>query len=60
MKIIENKAKCKLCGDVVVSKDESLYVHCSCGALGVSGGSSSIMRLGHHNHFKELSVKDYS
>lgn len=59
MKIIENKAKCRLCGDIIESMDESLYKHCSCGAIAVSGGQVAILRLGHHNHILELSKKEY-
>jgi hypothetical protein len=59
MKIIANKAQCKLCGDIVESKEPGKYVYCGCGAIAVSGGNQSIMRLGHHNHIRELSEKDY-
>lgn len=59
MKIIANRAQCKLCGDVVESKHLSEYVYCSCGSVGVAGGEVSIMRLGHHNHIIELSEKEY-
>ncbi|MCH4888322.1 hypothetical protein EZV73_12095 [Acidaminobacter sp. JC074] len=60
MKILSNKAKCLLCGDVITSTNEKDYVYCQCKALAVSGGQVAILRLGHHNHFVELSEKDYS
>lgn len=60
MRIISNKAMCKLCGDQLISKDTKLYLHCKCGAIAVSGGDVAIMRLGHHNHILEMSEKDYS
>ncbi len=60
MKIVTNKAKCLLCGEVVASTNESDYIYCKCGSLAVSGGEMAILRLGHHNNFIELSEKDYS
>ena len=60
MKIVTNKAKCKLCGDIIISNLINEYTYCSCKAIGVSGGHESIMRLGHHNHIIELSEKEYS
>ena len=59
MKIISNKAQCKLCGDVVISTNVQKYEYCQCGSIAVSGGNLSIMRLGHHNNIIELSEKDY-
>lgn len=59
LKIISNKAQCKKCGDLISSYQENEYVRCKCGAIAVSGGDKSIMRLGHHNDILELSEKDY-
>jgi len=59
LRIIINQARCKKCGDLVVSRDVDLYVRCKCGAIAVSGGERSIMRLGHHNDIEELSQKAY-
>ncbi|MBI9014546.1 MAG: hypothetical protein JEZ08_20075 [Clostridiales bacterium] len=59
MKIIVNKAKCKRCGDVIISKQSDTYEYCKCGSIAVSGGTKSIMRLGHHTNIQELSEKDY-
>ncbi len=61
MRILSNKAQCKLCGDVVESNiDAKQYLYCKCNAIAVSGGYEAIMRLGHHNNILELSKKDYS
>ena len=61
MKIISNKAKCKLCGDIVESvNNNQTYLYCKCKSIAVSGGSISIMRLGHHINIIELSEKDYT
>lgn len=59
MKIIVNQAKCKLCGDLVISRDEEIYQYCTCGAIGVAGGQKAILRLGHHSDMIELSQKNY-
>lgn len=55
-----NKAQCKLCGQIIVSEKNGVYEFCKCGSIGVSGGHEAILRLGHHNHFVEMSEKDYS
>ncbi|MBN2796697.1 MAG: hypothetical protein JXR88_14905 [Clostridia bacterium] len=60
MKIITNQAKCKICGDLVISTNLNDYNYCACGAIAVGGGNQAILRLGHHNHILELSVKEYS
>ncbi len=61
MKIIENIAKCRECGDVIKSHHhESPYAFCKCGKIGVAGGTQSILRVGHHADIVELSVKEYS
>lgn len=60
MKIVKNQARCRVCGDLVVSESVTEYNYCSCGAIAVSGGKVAILRLGHHNHIEELSEKEYS
>ena len=42
--IIINKAKCKLCGDIVESKYRHDYVKCSCGEISVDGGKDYLRR----------------
>ena len=59
VRIISNKAKCKKCGEIVISYQENEYVRCQCGAIAVAGGVKSIMRLGHHNDILEMSEKEY-
>ncbi len=61
MRILSNKAQCRLCGDIIESnRNTQLYLYCTCKAIAVSGGNKAIMRLGHHTHIVELSEKDYS
>lgn len=43
-KIIENKAKCLMCGDIIESKHRHDYVTCSCGNLSVDGGTDYLRR----------------
>jgi hypothetical protein len=44
MKIVENKAKCLKCGDVIESIDRHNYVQCSCGNISVDGGLDYLKR----------------
>ena len=37
---MKNKAKCKLCGDIIESYHAQDYVECSCGEIAVYGGAS--------------------
>ncbi len=43
-RIIENKAKCLKCGDVIESKYTHDYVQCSCGNISVDGGKDYLKR----------------
>ena len=43
-KIIENKAKCLTCGDIIESIDRHDYVQCSCGNISVDGGKDYLKR----------------
>ena len=43
-KIITNKIKCKLCGDVIESKHHYDFKSCSCGACSVDGGTDYLRR----------------
>ena len=53
--IIENKIKCKKCGEVI----ESIYRHdfkfCKCGSVAVDGGKDYLRRLGNQEDYEELS-----
>ena len=42
--IITNKAKCKLCGNVIESKYRHDYVTCNCGEISVDGGKDYLRR----------------
>lgn len=43
-KIISNKAKCRLCGDIIESKHRHDWQTCSCGAIFVDGGHEYLRR----------------
>ena len=38
---MKNRAKCKLCNDVIESKHGRDYVECSCGEISIDGGNES-------------------
>lgn len=60
-KILENKVRCTLCGDVIVSKHRHDFQTCSCGRVSVDGGTDYLSRTFHSmTDFEELStyVKD--
>ena len=42
--IIVNKAKCKVCKDIIESKHTHDYVECSCGEISVDGGKDYLRR----------------
>ena len=42
MKIIRNRAKCKLCGDIIESEYRHDFVPCKCGEIFVDGGHDYI------------------
>lgn len=42
--IIRNRAKCKICGDIVESKYRHDFKWCKCGAMAVDGGHAYIKR----------------
>ena len=43
-KIKVNKAKCKLCGDIIESTHVHDFVTCSCGEISVDGGKYYLKR----------------
>lgn len=45
IKIIRNRAKCNLCGDIIESKSRHDFVTCKCGACSVDGGHDYLRRL---------------
>lgn len=53
-KIIENKAKCKICQDIIESESTNDLKRCSCGSIAVDGGLDYIKRLGNLDNIIEL------
>ena len=43
-KIIRNALQCKLCGEVIESKDRYDFVQCKCGSCAVDGGLDYLRR----------------
>lgn len=43
-KIVANKARCRLCGDIIESKNRHDWQTCSCGAIFVDGGHMYLRR----------------
>lgn len=56
MKILENKIKCKFCGDALISEHRHDFKLCSCGRCGVDGGHDYLRRIGIPQNYEELSV----
>lgn len=63
-KILENKAKCNLCGDIIESKHTHDFKWCKCKSIAVDGGQSYLRRLGELENItdmsKTISYRDYS
>lgn len=56
-KILNNIAKCLLCGDVIESKGRHDFVTCSCGALSVDGGHWYLSRIfNNREDWQEMSI----
>ena len=54
--IINNKAQCKLCLDIVESKSGHNFVRCKCGEIFVDGGKNYLRRgANNFDNFIELS-----
>lgn len=58
LKIVKNRARCRVCKNVIesVSKNDGM-IYCSCGAIAVYGGKEALMRLGYHRNIEDLSIK---
>lgn len=55
-KIKINKAKCKLCGDIIVSEYRHDFRYCKCGEIFVDGGKDYLRRGGNNlSNIEELS-----
>lgn len=44
MKVVRNRCKCRLCGDVIESKERHEFVRCRCGEIFTDGGTDYIRR----------------
>jgi len=55
---IRNRAKCKLCGDIIESKYRHDFVTCKCGAISVDGGQDYFRRVGNLEAVIELPDSD--
>ena len=53
--IIENKIRCKKCGDIIESKTRHDFKWCSCKSVAVDGGKDYLRRLENFDDFEELS-----
>ena len=55
-KIKVNKARCKLCGDIIESTHRHDFRSCSCGEIYVDGGRAYLRRLARNfDNLEELS-----
>lgn len=57
-KIIENKAQCKKCQDIIESRSINDLKRCSCGSIAVDGGLEYIKRIGNQENIIELSIME--
>ena len=56
MKIIQNEAECRKCGDIIWSAHRHDFKSCRCGAISVDGGMDYIRRVGDPADFIERSL----
>lgn len=54
-RIIHNRIRCKLCGDIIESKYTHDFKFCKCGAVAVDGGKEYIRRDGNEEDYEDLS-----
>lgn len=50
----KNKARCRLCKDVIESKFRWDFVSCKCGAIAVDGGNDYHRRVGNRENFEVI------
>lgn len=55
--IARNSAKCKKCGDHLVSRDVHDYKECSCGSLSIDGGKDYLKRCGNKEDYEDTSIR---
>ena len=53
--ILINKARCKRCGDILISEHRYDFKQCKCKAISVDGGTYYIRRVGKLEYVEELS-----
>ena len=58
-KIIQNKIKCKNCGDVIESFSVHDFKFCRCGYIAIDGGKDYLRRCGNPESFEDLSVVEF-
>ena len=44
MKILRNRCQCRLCGDIIESRERHEFVNCECGEIFTDGGTDYIRR----------------
>lgn len=54
-RIIHNRIRCKLCGDIIESEYTHDFKFCKCGAVAVDGGKEYIRRDGNEEDYEDLS-----
>lgn len=54
--IYQNSAKCRKCGEEVISKHRHDFVQCKCGAIAVDGGRDYLRRAGQLEDCEETSI----
>ncbi len=52
-KIKKNAIRCKVCGDIVISKQRNKVMKCSCGACTADGGPYYLKRTGDYEELSE-------
>ena len=62
-RILCNKARCKICGDIIESVHVHDYKTCKCGKIAVDGGKEYLKRMfpsfPYQDWFEDLSVSVY-
>ena len=55
MAILRNSARCRRCGDEIVSEHRHDFKWCSCRAIFVDGGTAYVRRGGHPEDIEDTS-----
>jgi hypothetical protein len=58
MTIFRNRAKCKLCRDIIESVTDDDFIQCNCRSVAVFGGTKFLGRKGGEENIIELSQED--